>query len=130
MIEQLLDTRVLLLFLQNDPSLPDALARRIEAPERRSLVSLASLWELTQKTAQGLVRFAAAQRPDFPALLLEEGFEVLPLDWSVMRRAASLPLHHTDATDRLLVAEAISRNIPIVSLDETFDQYGIERLGE
>ena len=63
-------------------------------------------------------------------MLLEEGFEVLPLDWGVMRRAAELPLHHDDPTDRLLVAEAIARNIPIVSLDETFDQYGIERLGE
>jgi len=128
MIEQLLDTRVLLLFLQNDPDLPDPLAKRIESSQHRSLVSLASLWELSQKQSLGLVKFAAAQRPDFPELLLEEGFGVLPIDWATMRRASSLPRHHGDPTDRLLVAEAIARNIPILSLDPTFDSYGIERI--
>ncbi|MDA7629893.1 type II toxin-antitoxin system VapC family toxin [bacterium] len=128
MIEQLLDTRVLLLFLQNDPALPDPLAKRIESSQNRSLVSLASLWELSQKQSLGLVKFEAAQRPDFPDLLLEEGFEVLPIDWGMMRRASALPRHHGDATDRLLVAEAIARDIPILSLDPTFDDYGIERV--
>ena len=128
MIEQLLDTRVLLLFLQNDSDLPDSLAKRIESPDHRSLVSLASLWELAQKQSQGLVQFEAAQRPDFPTLLIEEGFEVLPIEWPTMKRASSLPQHHSDPTDRLLVAEAITRNIPILSLDVNFDSYGIERI--
>lgn len=128
MIEQLLDTQVLLLFLQNDPSLPDPLAQRIESSQHRSLVSLASLWELTQKQALGLLKFEAAQRPDFPELLMEEGFEVLPIDWATMRRAAGLPKHHSDPTDRLLVAEAIARDIPILSLDATFDLYNIPRI--
>ncbi len=128
MIEQLLDTRVLLLFLQNDPALPDPLAQRIESSQHRSLVSLASLWELSQKQSLGLVKFAAAQRPDFPDLLLEEGFEVLPIDWGTMRRASSLPRHHGDPTDRLLIAEAIARDIPILSLDPAFDLYGIQRI--
>ncbi|MEN8693741.1 MAG: type II toxin-antitoxin system VapC family toxin [Akkermansiaceae bacterium] len=128
MIEQLLDTRVLLLFLQNDSELPDSLARRIESPDHRSLVSLASLWELAQKQSQGLVQFEAAQRPDFPSLLSEEGFEILPIEWATMRRASTLPQHHRDPTDRLLVAEAISRDAPILSLDKNFDPYGIERI--
>lgn len=129
MIEQLLDTQVLLLFLQNDPNLPDSLAKRIESPENRSLVSLASLWELSQKQSQGLVKFEAAQRPDFPSLLTEEGFEVLPIEWNTMKRASSLPAYHSDPTDRLLVAEAITRDVPILSLDEAFDRYEIKRIG-
>ncbi len=128
MIEQLLDTRVLLLFLQNDPALPDPLAKRIESPQNRSLVSLASLCELTQTQASGPLNFEAAQRPDFPDLLIEEGFEMLPIEWRTMRRAAGLPSHHSDPTDRILVAEAITRNIPILSLDETFDLYKIPRI--
>ncbi|MGJ8695999.1 MAG: type II toxin-antitoxin system VapC family toxin [Verrucomicrobiaceae bacterium] len=128
MIEQLLDTRVLLLFLQNDPSLPEPLAARIESPQNRSLVSLASLWELAQKQSLGLLKFATAQRPDFPALLVDEGFEVLPIEWSTMRRASGLPQHHSDPTDRILVAEAIARDIPILSLDDTFDLYGVPRI--
>lgn len=129
MIEQILDTRVLLLFLQNDPALSDDLARRIENPDHRSLVSMASLWELAQKQARGLILFEPARRPDFPKVLLEEGFDVLPVEWGIMRRAASLPPHHSDPTDRLLIAEAIARNIPILSLDPQFDLYEIERLG-
>lgn len=128
MIEQLLDTRVLLLFLQNDSDLPDSLAERIESPNHLSLVSLASLWELAQKQSLGLVEFEAAQRSDFPSVLTEEGFQVLPLEWSTMKRASALPQYHHDPTDRLLVAEAISRDIPIVSLDPTFDHYGIQRV--
>ncbi len=128
MTEQLLDTRVLLLFLQNDPELPDSLAERIESPDRRSLVSMASLWELARKQAKGLLTFEAGTRADLPGLLLEEGFDLLPIDWSAIRRAAALPPHHDDHTDRLLVAEAIARNIPILSLDHTLDPYGIERL--
>lgn len=129
MIEQLLDTRVLLLFLQNDSTLPATLARQIEDQERRSLVSMASLWELADKQSRGLVGFEAARRPDFPATLLESGFEILPLDWPLMRRAAALPWHHHDSTDRLLVAEAIARNIPILSLDPQLDLYDVERIG-
>ncbi len=129
MIEQLLDTRVLLFFLQNDPRLSEDIARHIEDPNRRSLVSMASLWELTQKEALGLLLFEPTKRTDLPHLLLQEGFEILPIEWSTIHRAASLPLHHHDPTDRLLIAEAISRNIPILSLDKHFDLYPIERLG-
>lgn len=128
MIEQLLDTRVLLLFLQNAPDLSDHLARYIEAPDRRSLVSMASLWELAEKEAKGLVNFEPARRPDFPDILVNEGFDVLPVEWGTMQRAAALPRHHTDPTDRLLIAEAIARNIPILSLDQSFDLYNVERL--
>ncbi len=128
MIEQLLDTQVLILFLQNDPTLSDDMARRIEDPTRRSLVSMASLWELAQKEARGLVLFEPAKRPDFPSLLLDEGFDILPVEWNIMRRAAALPRHHEDPTDRLLIAEAIARDIPIISLDHQFDLYQVERL--
>ena len=129
MIEQLLDTRVLLLFLQNDPSLPPTLIRHIEDRERRSLISMASLWEIAEKQSMGRVVFPPALRPDLPILLLEQGFEILPVDWAAVRRAASLPRHHHDATDRLLIAEAIDRNIPILSLDSQLDPYGIRRIG-
>lgn len=128
MIEQLLDTRVLLLFLQNDPALPSSLAERIEDHERRSLVSMASLWELAEKQSDGRVLFDPAHRPDLPGLLLEQGFEILPIDWAAMRRAAALPRHHRDSTDRLLIAEAIDRNIPILSLDSQLDSYGVQRI--
>ncbi len=128
MIEQLLDTRVLLLFLQNDPALSDDIARRIEDPSRRSLISMASLWELAQKAARGLLLFEPAQRADFPNILLEEGFDILPVEWPIIRRAAALPPHHYDPTDRLLIAEAIARDIPILSMDEKFDLYQVERL--
>ena len=128
MIEQLLDTRVLLLFLQNDPALPLRLTQLIEDQERRSLISMATLWEIANKQSQGLLNFAQAQRADLPLLLLNTGFELLPIEWDTMRRAASLPRYHEDITDRLLVAQAIDRNIPILSLDPQLDLYPIQRI--
>ncbi len=128
MIEQLLDTRVLLLFLQNDPALPDSLAQRIEAPDHRSLISMASLWEISQKQDSQNLRFPPADRPDLPGILLDSGFNLLPIEWETMRRASHLPPHHPDPTDRLLIAEAIARNIPILSLDPQLDPYPITRI--
>ncbi len=126
MSEQLLDTKVLLLFLQNDPNLPEGLARLIESPTRRSFISLASLWELSQKEQEGLVIFQEIFRPDFPEILKEEGFHILPLDWQTMQRANALPPHHHDATDRLLIAESIQRNMPILTLDHSFAPYNVQ----
>lgn len=127
-MDHLVDTCALIFFLEDHPRLPDASYRRIEDPESRSLVSLASLWEIAIKHSLGKLHVDYAHRLDLPALLTSNGFEILTPGWEAMRRAAVLPQYHRDPFDRLLIAECQLRGLPIVSCDPKLDAYGISRL--
>ncbi|BCX49309.1 twitching motility protein PilT [Haloferula helveola] len=126
-MDHLIDTNVLVLFLQDDPRLSRRLSDWIEDPGRNSFISLASLWEISIKSGLGKLRVAYADRLDLPELLEGAGFRLMPIGWPAIRKAGSLPLHHRDPFDRLLVAEAQLRGLPILSLDSKLDAYGIER---
>jgi PIN domain nuclease of toxin-antitoxin system len=54
-------------------------------------------------------------------------FEILPVQISHAARVATLPFHHRDPFDRLLIAQALTEEIPIISVDGKFDQYFVER---
>ena len=57
-----------------------------------------------------------------------EGFEELPITVEDATRAGQLPGHHTDPFDRMLIAQALARNIPLISNERVFDRYGVRRL--
>ncbi len=128
MIEQIIDTNILLFFLQNDRRLPSRTADLIENPNRLSLVSIASLWEISIKTSLGKLNYSPANTLEFPVELEKQGFEITPLSWKVMYRASKLPWHHRDPFDRYLIAEAQNRNAPILSTDDQLDAYDVERI--
>jgi PIN domain nuclease of toxin-antitoxin system len=52
----------------------------------------------------------------------------LPIDFLHALQVRALPLHHKDSFDRLIIAQALSEHLPIVSSDANFDRYGIERI--
>jgi PIN domain nuclease of toxin-antitoxin system len=126
--DHLLDTHVLLFFLEDSPRLPEQLAQMIENPATRSYISLASLWEIAIKASLGKLQVDYANREDLPELLQSMGFHLIKPDWESMRRAAYLPFHHRDPFDRLLVAECQIHNYPILSCDAQLDVYGISRV--
>jgi PIN domain nuclease of toxin-antitoxin system len=128
MIEQVIDTNVLLFFLQNDRRLPGLAADLIEDANRISLVSIASLWEISIKISLGKLRYTPATSLDFPKQLEKQGFEIIPLSWKVMHHTGQLPWHHRDPFDRYLIAESQLRKAPILSTDEQLDLYGVERI--
>jgi PIN domain nuclease of toxin-antitoxin system len=55
-------------------------------------------------------------------------FRILPIEPRHVAPLASLPVHHRDPFDRLIIAQAMSEQIPVVSADVVFDQYPINRL--
>lgn len=130
MREQVVDTNVLLFFVQGHSRLPKRVARLIEDSSRRSVVSMASLWEISIKSSLGKLNFPPADDPDLPALLCAEGFDVQPISWPVIRRASQFPWHHRDPFGRYIAAEALIRDAPVLSIDAKLDHYGIERIGE
>jgi PIN domain nuclease of toxin-antitoxin system len=58
----------------------------------------------------------------------EQGFGVLPISVDHALRAGALPLHHSDPFDRMLVAQAQSEHVAVITADKAFDAYGIRRI--
>ncbi len=124
----LIDTHVLLWFVDNDPQLSKRASALISDPSNDVLVSMASLWEMAIKFSGGKLKL----QPDFAgfvsAHLAANDFEILPIETLHLAEVAHLPFHHRDPFDRLLIAQSRAENIPLISADVAFDAYGIKRL--
>jgi PIN domain nuclease of toxin-antitoxin system len=123
----LLDTHILIWSMVE----PDRLSHRarlaVENPKNRVLISAAVAWELSIKVKAG--KFSPVSIIDkLDRLLRQAAFLELPITIEHATRAGSLALHHRDPFDRLLIAQALSLQIPIVSADAIIDKYGVERL--
>lgn len=116
----LVDSHALLWFVAGDRRrISVALRRRIEAAE--VVVSVASLWEIAIKSALGKLDAP----DDLPAGLRGLGFELLTVTEEHAWRVGSLPHHHRDPFDRLLIAQAQLERLPIVTADDVFDDYDV-----
>ena len=118
----LLDTRVLLWWMEDDPGLPSHVRELITNPDHDIVVSAASLWEAAIKRAIGKLRF------DTPALLhalRRNRVRVLPITAEHALAAGDLPPHHDDPFDRMLVAQAAAQGLSLVTHDRRLQQYGI-----
>ena len=124
----LLDTHAFLWFCQDDPLLSAAAKALIEDPGNRKLRSVASCWEIAIKAGLGKLKLGEPSATYIPAALSRTGFELLPISLAHATSVETLPLHHRDPFDRLLVAQSIIEAFPIVSVDAALDAYGITRL--
>jgi PIN domain nuclease of toxin-antitoxin system len=85
-------------------------------------------WEIAIKTSIGKLPLAKPFDQFIPEQLTRNGFQVLGLTVEHTAKLASLPLHHRDPFDRMLVAQSLVENLPLLSNDEDLDTYGIKRL--
>jgi PIN domain nuclease of toxin-antitoxin system len=122
----LLDTHTLLWFLENNPQLPTSTRTLIETSPT-VLVSIISLWEIAIKTNIGklTLRFPFS---DLEAELTTQNITQLPITFKDLETYHSLPLHHRDPFDRLLIAQAINHSLPFVSRDTEFQPYPINQI--
>ena len=120
----LVDTHVLLWWLTDDPAVSGAARDVIAEPATETLVSVASLWEVAIKRRLG--RLSAPE--ELPEVIAEEGFNWLPVTPEHAWAVASLPDHHRDPFDRLLIAQAMSEALPIVTAEPRFAEYDVEVL--
>ena len=120
----LLDTHALLWWLFDDPKLSAAARKRIAEPGNMVHVSAASAMEITTKHRKGKLPEAG----DVPRRLLDyirkARFVPLPITVEHVLTAGALPGPHNDPFDRLLIAQAASGDMPIVSIDPVFKNYG------
>ncbi|MGD1930491.1 MAG: type II toxin-antitoxin system VapC family toxin [Leptolyngbyaceae cyanobacterium] len=122
----LLDIHTLLWFLNNDAKLISSIKSTIENADY-VVVSVVSLWEIAIKLSiQKLeLDFAFAELPDF---LIQLEIRILPLSFVDLEHYITLPLHHRDPFDRILIAQAVTNSLEIVSADTAFDAYAVRRI--
>lgn len=123
----LLDTHVLIWWLQGDARLSKAALNAIRDPGNEILVSAAVGWEIAIKVNLGKVSPSTlvARLED---VLSRETFVELPISVAHAVRAGMLPLHHRDPFDRLLAAQAELMQLPILSADKMLDAYNVRRM--
>lgn len=124
----LLDTHTLIWFLDNDIRLPASTRRQIETTPT-VFVSVASLWEIAIKANIGKLDLSAPFSTIEPNIV-SLGITQLSISFKDLEIYLSLPLHHRDPFDRILIAQAISYSLCLVSKDTQMDSYSIQRLWE
>ena len=117
----MLDTHVLLWWLQDSPRLGQKARALIADPDHELLVSLASLWEILVKHRVGKMQESGA---DVMASLDGQGIAVLDLKPEHLRVLEAMPLMHRDPFDHLIIAQALAERCTIITDDALFPAYG------
>lgn len=89
---------------------------------------MATFWEVAIKISLGKLRLPTAAERYLPEQISINGFETLDIRFRHTMGVISLPWRHRDPFDRLLAAQAIEEDLPVVSRDAVFEDYGIQRL--
>ncbi len=126
----LLDTHSMYWYIEDDPQLSGRARTLIQDASNEILVSPASYWEIAIKFSIGKWRLNRPYEEFIDIGLNQYGFQVLPILPTHTARLIGLPFPqgHRDPFDRLLVAQVLVEQIPIVSADSPLDAYGVTRL--
>jgi PIN domain nuclease of toxin-antitoxin system len=124
----LLDTHAFLWFVMGSTNISGKARALIENPANENLISLASLWEMAIKASLGKLILSSPFNELIPQQLSINGIGMLDIRIDHLSLVTRLPFHHRDPFDRLLIAQAITEQVPVVSVDAEFDYYGITRL--
>lgn len=128
----LLDTNVLICYGRSQKQLSSRAVKLVR--EAENFYSHVSVWELAIKSSVGKIELlnASGQRTSARSFLLKVVHDLqlrpLPIEFDDLAEVETLPRHHGDPFDRLLIVQAMRRNLPIISSDEQFDDYGVKRV--
>ncbi len=125
----LLDTHAFLWFIAGNPKLSNPARKLIENLENKKFLSIASLWEISIKASIGKLRLNLTF-PDMVRTHINDNLIMLlhikPEHLEIVR---SLPFHHKDPFDRLIIAQSQLENMPVLSRDKMFGEYvGVQHI--
>ena len=126
-MKYLLDTHTLLWFLKGDKKLSDKARQLIDSPRNEKFISIVSLWEIAIKVSLGKLVLNKPFEKLFPEQLDFNRIEILDITVDCLIKLTTLPFHHRDPFDRLIIAQTLVEGFPIIGTDTIFDAYGINR---
>jgi PIN domain nuclease of toxin-antitoxin system len=123
-MKALLDTHAFLWALAGDARMSRRARDTFAGPASLSL-SIASVWEILIKVQSGKLKLPRPAGPYVLRKLAENGIEILPISIDHLLALERLPMHHRDPFDRMLIAQSLEENLPIVTSDPLFARYGV-----
>jgi PIN domain nuclease of toxin-antitoxin system len=124
----LLDTHAFLWFLDDDARLSATARTLIEDGDNEVFLSVGSLWEIAIKLSMGKLSLTQPFETFITDQLARNTISLLHITVQHAAKVATLPFHHRDPFDRLLIAQALVADTRIIGVDVIFDAYGVKRL--
>ncbi|HTL90549.1 MAG TPA: type II toxin-antitoxin system VapC family toxin [Leptolyngbya sp.] len=123
-----LDTHVFIWLNEAPKKISQQMITMLSSPENDLFLSLVSLWEMQIKIQLGKLQLQDPLPDILATQQSENNLQILPIHLDHIWALAELPNHHRDPFDRLLIAQLIATQVPIVSADAIFDRYPIQQL--
>jgi PIN domain nuclease of toxin-antitoxin system len=128
-VKVLFDTHALLWSVLEPAKLSRRAAEIVSDEANTMLVSSASAWEIATKVRLGKLPLAAEFEKNFLEVVVDvAGYELLPIDIETALRAGRLVGEHGDPFDRMIAAQALAMDIPVISIDAKLDSFGVRRI--
>jgi PIN domain nuclease of toxin-antitoxin system len=124
----LIDTHTFIWYVQNSDRLTTSATAIINNGRNEILLSTASIWEMAIKQSTGKLNLGLPYANFINEQMRINNIGLLQIEVAQLDVVASLPFHHRDPFDRLLIAQVLVEQIPIVSIDPAFDAYSIQRI--
>jgi PIN domain nuclease of toxin-antitoxin system len=122
----LLDTNSFLWFISGSHRLSIDAQRFIADLDNQLVLSLASLWEIAIKISIGKLELLQPFDQLIPQQLKENDIHVMPIELSHLTKILGLPFHHRDPFDRLIIAQALTEGLSVISPDIVFSKYSVK----
>jgi len=126
-MELLIDTQSFIWFTEDDPRMPSKIKSLLNNKDNALLLSIVSLWEITIKIGIGKLKLQKSLS-DMINDIYEDGFEILPIKLSHLLELSRLVPIHKDPFDRMIIAQGLAENIPVISSDRVFFEYPIHAI--
>jgi PIN domain nuclease of toxin-antitoxin system len=127
-VKLMLDTHAVLWFYLGDPQLSATASAAIMDPTHEKWVSPASYWEVAIKISTGKYVLAQPYEDFWRGAIDANGFLILPILARHTALLTTLPYHHRDPFDRLIIVQALVEGMSVVSADAILDAYGVTRV--
>jgi PIN domain nuclease of toxin-antitoxin system len=124
----LLDTHTFLWMSLDDPQLSETAREKLSGIENALYLSSASYWEIAIKISMGKYNLTEPLAEFVQREIVANHLTLLPIGVDHAAEVSTLPFHHKDPFDRMLIAQSMVENFPIVGCDPIFDQYGVARI--
>jgi len=121
----LVDTQIFVWFMEDTSKLPINVKKIMNNDGNELLLSIATLWEMTIKMSIGKLKLSR-NISEIISSSLENGFKILPIEPKHLISLFGLKYIHRDPFDRMIIAQGISENIPVISSDGVFKEYPVQ----
>lgn len=121
----LLDTHALIWFINGDKELSGKARKAIESENAVNFVSIASLWEMAIKISLDRLDLKTSFE-QVGEQIVKNNFLILPISFEDILKISTLPFHHRDPFDRMIISQSLTNDLIIVSKDKLFGKYKVK----